>query len=283
MGDLSPGSGLGIVAGGGGAPRLLLQACAAEGRPVFVVAFRGQTDPETVEGVPHIWARLGEAVPIKAALDETGIRDLVMIGRIRRPALTELRADRLTAGLLARAGLRLLGDDGLLRAVAAEIERHGYRLHASQEILADLLAPGGVIAGQQFMSEEIWDDLKRARSLALALGRLDVGQAAVVQQGLVLGVEAIEGTDALLERCGPLAREGRGGVLVKMAKPQQDSRFDLPTIGLTTVEKAAAAGLAGIGIEARRGLLLERPAVIAAAERLGIFVMGLETGQEEGP
>lgn len=271
-------AGLGIIAGGGGAPRLVIQAAQAQGRPVFVIAFHGQTDAETVAGVPHLWVRLGEALPVEAALRNAGIVDLTMIGRIRRPALTELRPDRLTAGLLARAGLRALGDDGLLRAVATEIERHGFRLHASHEILADLLAPAGVLAGG--LSDEHRQDLAQARDLARALGRLDVGQAVVVQQGLVLGVEAIEGTDALLQRCGGLRREGRGGVLVKMAKPQQDDRFDLPTIGLTTLEMAAAAGLDGIGIEARRGLLLERPAVLAAAARLGLFVVGLEP---EGP
>ncbi|WP_207478807.1 LpxI family protein [Arenibaculum pallidiluteum] len=267
---------LGIVAGGGDLPRRLVEACRQSGRPFFVVALEGQAEPGLTDGIPHLWARLGAGGAILAALREAEARDLVLAGRVRRPSLSELRPDLRTAAFFAKVGARALGDDGLLRAVTVELEREGFRIVGAQDVLRDLLSAAGPF-GSILPDAQAETDIARGVEVAHALGLLDVGQAVVVQQGIVLGVEAIEGTDALLERCGALRRSGPGGVLVKLCKPQQDARVDLPTIGVTTVERAAAAGLRGIAVQAGATLTLDRSAVAEAADRMGLFVVGIET------
>lgn len=277
---------LGILAGAGDLPRRLAAACARAGRGCFVVAFEGQTRAEDVEGLPHAWSRLGAAGHTIALLKRAGAVDVVMVGAMKRPSLLMLKPDAKGAAILARIGLRALGDDGLLRAVAAELEREGFRLVGVSDVLAEagdppLLAPAGVL-GRLAPDELAIRDIARGIEVALALGRVDVGQAVVVQQGLVLGVEAIEGTDALLARVGGLRREGPGGVLVKATKPGQDERLDLPTIGLATVQGAMAAGLRGISVRAGASLVVDRGAVIAAADAAGLFIHGWEPDPGEG-
>jgi UDP-2,3-diacylglucosamine hydrolase len=270
---------LGIIAGGGDLPARLMAVCRAAGRPFFVVALDGHADRQLTDGAPHIWSRLGAAGTMLQALRDAGVTDLVLAGRVRRPSFVELRPDWRAAKLFARIGAKALGDDGLLRAVTQELEQEGFRVLAVQDVFAGLLTPAGVL-GRIGPDETARADIDHGIRIARGLGALDVGQAVVVQQGLVLGVEAIEGTDALVERCGPLRRMGPGGVLVKMCKPQQDGRLDLPTIGPATVEKAAAAGLRGIAAEAGATLTLDRDAVVEAADRLGLFVIGVEAGQD---
>lgn len=269
---------LGILAGAGELPLRLIEACQACARPVFVLAFENEADPAIVSGVPHAWIRLGAAGEAMRLLRENGVAELVMAGAVRRPSVAALRPDWRAAKLFARIGLKALGDDGLLRAVISELEREGFRVVSVDSILASALAPAGPL-GALRPDEAAEADIARGLEIARLLGRADVGQAVVVQQGMVLAVEAIEGTDALLARAGALGREGEGGVLVKTAKPGQDRRADLPTIGVRTVEKAAAAGLRGIAVEAGATLVVDREAVAAAADRLGLFVVGVAAGE----
>lgn len=267
---------LGLLAGGGALPVRIIAACRAAGRELFVIAFDGQTDQATVDGVPHLWTRLGAAGTILSRLREEGVSELVMAGRIRRPSLSELKPDWRAAKLFARIGAKALGDDGLLRAVAEALEQEeGFRLIGVGDLFTDFLTPPGPI-GRLAPDEQAWADIAHGVRVARGLGALDVGQAVVVQQGLVLGVEAIEGTDALVARAGGLRREGPGGVLVKVRKPQQDDRLDLPTIGTATVAAAASAGLAGIAVEAGATLIVDRAAVAAAADSAGLFVVGID-------
>lgn len=276
MSSLSP---LGILAGGGTLPGRLAQAALATGRPVLVVAFEGHSDPAVIAPFPHVWRRLGQAAAILDALHAAAVQEVVFAGPVRRPSLRELRPDWKGMALLTRLGMNVLGDDGLLRAVAAVLEEEGFRVVGIPAILADLLMPAGPL-GTILPDEIAWRDIRHGVILARTLGRLDVGQAVVVQDGLVLGLEAIEGTDALLARCAGLRRPGPGGVLVKMKKPQQDDRLDLPTAGLQTVEAAAAAGLRGLALEAGGTLLLEREAVETRAAALGLFVVGVAAQSE---
>lgn len=266
---------LGILAGGGELPRRLVATCARLARRCFVVAFEGHADAATVVGVPHAWAPLGAAGRVFDALREAGVRDVVLAGTIRRPSLLSLKPDARGAALLARIGLRALGDDGLLRAVIAELEREGFRVVGAHDVLGGLVAPAGVL-GRVTPDPQARSDIARGVEVARALGAVDVGQAVVVQQGIVLGVETAEGTAALLTRVGALRCEGPGGVLVKLAKPGQDRRVDLPTIGVATVEQAAAAGLAGIAIEAGATLVLDLAGAIVAADAAGLFLESLE-------
>jgi hypothetical protein len=267
---------LGVLAGGGQLPRQLVESCRRSGRPVFVVAFKGYTDPATVaDGVEHVWTRLGAAGTAIKALRQAGCQELVMAGAVARPSLAELWPDATAARLLARVGTRALGDDGLLRVVMQLLEEHGFRMVGVHDVMTDVLADTGRL-GEHGPDAAAWRDIERGLEVGRALGASDVGQAVVVQQGLVLGVEAIEGTDRLLARCAELARPGPGGVLVKIKKPGQDARADLPTVGVRTVEGAAAAGLRGIAVAAGGTLLVDRERLVAAADAAGLFLQGVE-------
>jgi UDP-2,3-diacylglucosamine hydrolase len=265
---------LGIVAGAGALPRRLVQACRDAGRDVFVLALEGAAEPETVIDVPHAWCRIGAAARGLKLLHQNGVEELVLAGGVRRPSLAALRPDWRAAKLFARVGYRALGDDGLLSAVVAEFEREGFRVIGADQILSASLAPEGLL-GQIHPDAQAAADIAQGERVARALGALDIGQAVVVQQGLVLGVEAIEGTDELVRRCGGLKREGPGGVLVKVEKPGQEQRADRPTIGPRTVAVAAAAGLRGVAVEAGATIVVDRDEVAAAADRAGLFVVGI--------
>ena len=265
---------LGVIAGGGQLPARIVEHCRRQGRDVFVIALEGQAAPELVADVPHEWVRLGAGGKTLEILRREAVAEVVMAGAVRRPSLTDLRPDLWTAGFLARSGAVILGDDGLLRAIVRELETRAVRVIGVDEVLPDVLAPAGCL-GKLAPDAEAQADIARALSVARGIGALDVGQGAVVQQGIVLAVEAVEGTAAMLERCRGLARPGPGGVLVKAKKPGQDRRADLPTIGPDTVRAAAAAGLRGIAVEAGSVLILDRMETVAAADAANLFLVGL--------
>ena len=288
MGSASPGTAgsarLGIVAGGGPLPGHVIAACRQSGRPFFVFALEGFADPAVIGEAPHAWVRLGAFGPAWEILCEQQIGELVMIGPVNRPPLRKMGLDAFTARKIASIGLaamRNMGDDGLLRAVIRLAEEEGFRVIGVDEILDGLLAEEGT-CGSIAPDADALADIARGMSVARAIGRLDVGQAVVVQEGIVLGVEVIEGTDALLERCAALGRDGPGGVLVKMRKPGQERRIDLPTIGATTVAGAARAGLRGIAVEAGGTLIVDREAAVAAADKAGLFVIGVVPAEGDG-
>jgi hypothetical protein len=267
---------LGILAGGGELPLRVARAARNAGRPVFAVVLSGWGDPAQWAGLPHAVERPGAAGRILSLLRGAGVRQLVLAGRARRPSVPALRPDAFGLRVLARLGSAfLLGDDGLLRAVARVLEEEGFVVVSPQSVLAGLLPESGLLNRAAPPDETARADIRRGIAVCRALGAADVGQAVVVQQGLVLGVEAIEGTDALLARCGALRREGGGGVLVKLAKPGQDRRLDLPAIGPETVRNAVAAGLAGIAFEAGATVLLDRERTVAAADAAGLFLLAL--------
>lgn len=240
-----------------------------------MLALEGEAAPEMVAGLPHAWCRIGAAAKGLKLLRDHGVRELVIAGGVRRPSLGAIRPDWRATKFFAKVGYRLLGDDGLLSAIARELEIEGFHLVGAHELLDERAsAPEGSL-GRLKPSTDAMADIDRGVEIARALGALDVGQAVVVQQGLVLGVEAIEGTDALLRRCAGLRREGPGGVLVKIEKPGQETRIDRPTVGPQTVRLAAEAGLVGIAIEAGSTLVIDRDRVISEADAAGLFVIGI--------
>ena len=265
---------LGILAGTGDLPRRVIEACQAAGRPFFVLGFTGETDNETLAGLPHAIIRLGAAGDGFRLLREAGVEELVFAGGIKRPTVMSLRPDWRAAKFFARIGFRALGDNDFLSAVIKEMEAEGFRVVGIDGILGEVIAGAGPF-GCHVPDAQAEADIAHGLRIARSLGTLDIGQSVVVQQGLVLGVEAIEGTDALLARCGPLRREGPGGVLVKIAKPGQERRADLPTIGTRTVAGAAAAGLRGIAVEAGSTLVIDRAGMAEAADRAGLFIVGI--------
>lgn len=266
---------LGLIAGNGRLPQLMLEAARGQGRDVFIVALKGHAAPELTNNHAHKWIRLGDAGEGIAALREAGCTDIVMCGGVRRPSLSELRPDWYALKFLSRIGTAVFGgDDTLLRAVREQLTGEGFNLLAPDDLMQSLLTTAGVL-GTHKPDEQAESDITRGRVILNALAPHDVGQAVVVQEGLVLGIEAIEGTAALITRTSQLRREGKGAVLIKLSKPQQHRKLDLPTIGPDTVHQCQAAGIRGIAIEAGRSLLIDRDEVIRAADAAGIFVVGI--------
>jgi DUF1009 family protein len=270
------GATLGILAGGGVLPARVADAARAAGRAVFIVGLQGYAEAAVLAPYPHAMIRIGAAGRLLGALRDHGCRDLVLVGPVRRPSLLDLRPDAEGARILARIGrAAFAGDDGLLAAVLRVLGEEGFRVIGAHEVLAEALGPRGLLT-RAGPDAQAMADIRRGVAVARALGAVDVGQCCVVQQGMVLTVEAAEGTDAMLARAGPLARPGYGGVLVKLVKPGQDRRADLPTIGPGTLQGAAAAGLRGVAFEAGGTILAERAASIAAADAAGLFLLGLD-------
>jgi DUF1009 family protein len=274
--------GLGILAGGGDLPGRVAAAALATGRPVFVVGLDGFAEPDVIAPFPHEFIRIGAAGRILRSLRAHGCADLVLIGPVRRPAILDLRPDAEGARMLARIGLAAFaGDDGLLSAVLKVLQDEGFHIVGAHEILAEAVGPPGLLsrAAPDALARS---DIARAVSVVRALGAVDVGQACVVQHGIVLAVEAVEGTDAMLARCGALARPGPGGVLLKLIKPGQDPRADLPTIGPATIRAAAAAGLRGVAYQAGSTILAERAATVEQSDAAGLFLLGLNPDSATG-
>ena len=271
---------LGIIAGGGALPARLAAAAKAAGRAVFVVMLDGHANDPTLESYPQTTLRLGAAAKILDAMRAEDCVDIVLAGKVARPSFSAMRPDWRATKLLMKVGMKALGDDGLLRLVGQELEREGFRLIGAHEILTDLAVEEGVLGTVQ-PDEQAMSDAKHGLSVARILGQADVGQGCVVQQGLVLALEAIEGTDEMLRRSALYKREGVGGVLVKSAKPQQDKRLDLPAIGLKTIEESHKAGLRGIALLAGGTMIIDREAVLARADALGMFIVGLRADNDQ--
>ena len=270
---------LGILAGGGPFPGRVAAAAKAVGRKVFVVALRGFAEPSVVAPYRHETIRMGAAGEILAALRREGCEDLVLVGPVRRPGLMDFRPDAEGTRIMARIGRAAFsGDDGLLAAVVRVLGEEGFRVLGAHEVLTEAVGPRGVM-GRVAPDAAALADIARANEVVRALGAVDVGQGCVVQQGVVLAVEAIEGTDAMLARAGTLARPGPGGVLLKRTKPGQERRADMPAIGPATLRAAAAAGLRGVAFEAGGTLLTDRAACIAEADAAGVFLIGIDPDQ----
>ncbi len=267
---------LGIIAGAGVLPARLIRFCQETKRPFFVLALKNHADATLLPSDCDMeWVRIGSVGKSFKLMKNRGVKDIVMIGSVRRPSLLELLPDSKGLHILARIGLGQKGDDGLLRDVIREIEKEGFSIRGIHELMPELLAPSGVYTKIQPNITDI-EDISRGCYVAKMLGLADVGQSVIVQQGLVLSLEGIEGTKALIERTKTLRRKGKGGVLVKTIKPMQEARADMPTIGVETVQSVYDAGLKGIAVESGKVLVTDVAAVTALADKLGVFVIGVD-------
>ncbi len=274
------GTPLGVIAGGGILPRLVAEAARAQGyAPVIIAIADGVRDNWSgYTAVRLPWSRTGDVFSV---LSMHGVRRIVFCGTISvRPDYRSMIPSLRTLMMLPEL-LRMVrgGDDSMLRAVAGAFERRGFEVVAVHSVLHDVLTPQGDLTQRKPTDRETLA-LRRASAAASEIGRLDIGQAVVASPDRIIALEGIEGTRAMLERVRDLTASGRIGrsepcVLFKAFKPQQDERFDLPSIGRETIEQAGAAGLAGIGLSAGRSLILEAGAVVKAADAAGVFVVGL--------
>ncbi len=284
--DLGPNAKVGIIAGGGVLPVEVATGLAAQGHRPFVVLVEGEADRSAeltaYEHYPFKLENFGSLIPL---LKRNHVTHLVLAGEIRRRP--KLRNMQLTPGFLLmipRAVVALArGDDGLLRMMTQLFEARGIKVVGAHEVVPELAAAEGVLT-RTGPEKRDWRDIHAAQRAAKAIGALDIGQAAIAVGGRVIALEGIEGTAGLLDRGRLLRGHGRiagktRGVLVKCAKPGQELRADLPSIGPQTVEAAHAAGLAGIAVEAGRSLVLDGPATIGRADALGLFIVGLRAGE----
>jgi Uncharacterized protein conserved in bacteria len=271
---------LGIIAGYGDLARDVITSCHAQGRAYFIIAYEGQTDPSLVQGHPHGWVTLGKVGKTLKLLHDHHCRCVVMAGYFNRPSWSEMSPDFKGAKLMANLIGKPMGDDGLFRVIINFFEAEGFTVLSPEEILSQpTLMPAGCLTNAE-PDHQALVDIERGLKVARALGLVDVGQAVVIQQGLVLGVEALEGSDHLIARCGELQqsqsqRHLPGGVFVKVVKPNQDTRVDRSVIGPQTVQAAYEAGLRGIAGEANRVILLNQQASIALANQYNIFITGV--------
>lgn len=267
---------LGIVAGGGAIPLMVVEECKKQKRPFALILLEGIADKKLFSDVPYHSFMIGNAGAGLKYFRKEGVEEILFIGNLRRPSLKEIKFDWWSAKIVAKWGLNVFGDDNLLSLVIKTFEKEGFKVIGVQDVVQDLLAKEGIY-GRFLPDKTAKIDIKRGFEVAKGLGAYDVGQAVVVQQGMVIGVEAIEGTDALLKRVKNLQRPGKGGVLVKVKKPQQESRIDLPTVGIQTVENAYDAGLRGIVVEAGSSLVVNPEKVIKRIDQLNMFMLGLSS------
>ena len=273
---------LGLIAGGGELPRAVAQAARTAGREVFVVPLLGSVTEDWINSFHHEFLSPGEPGRIIKALKAHGVQEVLLCGRVDRPKFNEMKLDAKGVLLLPKAiAAARKGDDALLRFIVGICEDEGLRAISVADAAPALVAGEGAL-GRVKPGVEDSADIEQAFEIVHALGALDVGQAAVVCEGLALAVEAAEGTDAMLARIPNLRESLRGtaakkrGVLVKALKPTQDAKTDMPVVGVQTVRNAAAAFLSGIAVEAGAALILDKQAVAAEADRLGLFVVGIK-------
>ncbi|HXI07221.1 MAG: LpxI family protein [Bradyrhizobium sp.] len=272
---------VGVIAGGGTMPFAVVESLAGRGIAAVIFALRGVCDPAAVARFRHHWISVGQIGKATKLFRSEGCRDLIFIGSLARPALSDIRLDWGTLRVMGNVMAAFRGgDDHLLSGIGRIFEQRGFRMIGIKDAAPDLLMPTGCIT-RAMPDAAAAADIARGAEVLAALGPFDIGQAAVVIDGHVVAVEDIEGTDGLLARVARLRGEGRirakagRGVLVKAPKSGQDLRYDLPTVGPRTVEAAAAAGLAGLAAAAENTLAAEPQAMIEAADKAGFFVTGV--------
>lgn len=266
---------LGIIAGGGQLPAQLIKTCSEQGRPFFVLGLEGHADEHLLKAHPHKMLRLGAVGDALKTLKREKIEEVIMAGHVGRPTLSSLRPDITATMLIAKLGTHIFsGDDALLSAIVKIMEEEGFTVVGVGDVCSHLLAHQGVL-GKNKPTKQQYNDIAQAMKITKALGSLDIGQAIIIENGYVLGVEAAEGTEALITRCSMLPQHERGqGILVKCKKPTQDIRADLPTIGPDTIAQAYRAGLSGIVVEAGYSLILDQEKALQLANQYKIFVVG---------
>lgn len=267
---------LALLAGGGALPEMVASSCLHQGRQLLVIGFNGFTAPEFLAKYPSQTVRLGQMGKVRALLKKNKIDQIVFAGHLKRPSWSQIRPDWEGMKMLWKLRKQRLGDDALLRQLSAFFEKDGVKLIGADTLVPDSIMPKGVLT-KQIPHEDELKDIAYGQKLLKTWGDMDQGQSIVIQQGLVLGVEAIEGTDELIKRCGGYKRSGSRPILIKTKKPKQDRRLDLPTIGIDTIRNAIEAGFGGIAVQANDALFLQPHVCIEEADKNGIFIIGIDS------
>lgn len=261
-----------IVAGGGLLPQLVARQLQKQDIAFITLGLVGSDSDINAD----YQVTPGQVQPVLDILRKELVTTIVFAGHIKRPGLLSLKVDMIGAKLLAKImAAKVHGDNTVLSIIASFLEDQGFKVVSPNQILPSLLTPKHVL-GSVYPDQADLDDIVTGKMILASLGEFDIGQAVVVENGYTLGIEAAEGTDELIVRCGKIKREeGKRGVLIKMKKVKQDQRLDLPTIGEVTIEKILEAGLRGVAIEAGASLVVDAEAVIKLADKHGVFVVGV--------
>jgi len=276
---------LGIIAGGGTLPGAIAHAAREGGREVFVLGITGMAEEAELKPFPHAIVRIGEFGKAMKLLRDAGCAEITFAGHVPRPKFSDIKLDaKATLALPRVLNAALHGDDALMRSILDFFEKDGFQIIGTDKVAAGLLVHEGYL-GTSEADDQSLADISKAVDVLRAIGAHDVGQAAVVCEGVVLAVEAAEGTDAMLQRVAEMPSSLRGtklarrGVLVKAPKPNQERRVDLPVIGMATLDLVSAAGLRGIAVQARGTLILQRQALVAGSNKAGIFLFGFSQSE----
>lgn len=265
---------IGLIAGNGRFPIIFAENARQLGYRVFAVAHEGETDPALEQCVDRVhWIKIGQLNRLISAFKEDGVRQVVMLGGIRKTHIfSKVRPDLRTLALATR--LKAFKDDDILREIAVELERDGIVVQESTFGLKGILVEEGVHSKRQPTPKE-WEDIRYGWEVVGAIGALDIGQCVVVKDRMVVAVEAVEGTDETIRRGGGLCQSG--GVVLKRSKPQQDLRFDLPAVGPATIQVMHSVKATVLAVEAGKTILLDRQDMLEQANRYGIAVVGVKS------
>lgn len=267
---------IGLIAGQGDLPKEVISKCLEINNPIYVLAYDSQTDPTILTNVPHDWIKLGQVGKAIDLLKKNNVTKIILAGKIDRPAsLGSLMPDLKGAALFTKLLKKQSGDDTLFRIIVDFLENEGFQILSADDILGqESLFPSGVL-GKHSPDKQGQKDITRGIEVAKALGLVDVGQAVIVQNGVTLGVEAVEGTDALIERTKDYKLDEPGGILIKILKPHQETRVDRSVIGPQTIRQAAKAGLRGIAAQENAVMFLNKNDAVKLADDLGLFLIGV--------
>ncbi|RZI47191.1 LpxI family protein [Rickettsiales endosymbiont of Peranema trichophorum] len=266
---------LGIIAGSDHLPRHIVDACVAKGIDFVLIGLAEQTTHELFTDIEYETFPLHAISRIIKKLKSEEVSHLIFVGKVKRTSISKLLLDLKGAKLFGRIIKSGMNDNGILSAVLGFFEAEGFKIVPVWEIASNIMVKCGSITNVG-PTEEMWNDIERGLKVLKGIAQYDIGQALAIQSGLVLGVEAAEGTDELIKRCGEIQQKNEhGAILIKISKPEQDLRVDLPSIGLKTIRQLHHYKFSGIAVEAERSLILNQSEVVEEANKLGIFVHGI--------
>lgn len=270
---MTSGGPLGIVIGGGDLPAIVADFCKQKKRPYCLFPIQSQADPFFVQDHPHMWIFPGQIKKNIELLRKQKIKDLIFVGNVKRTSFLSIKLDLMGLKWLITIGWKAKGDDGLLSGIVGLLEKEGFHVIGVHQLIKELLMPMGTL-GKIKLTEEDKNNIRLGLLVAKDLGRQDVGQGVIIENGAIIAREGPEGTDWMIKNTSQYLQGGRA-ILIKVAKPHQEMRVDLPTIGPETIENLARYGYKGVALEAGSGLLLHQEKVIKLANQKGIFIYGV--------